>query len=563
MPNPSLNNGGSDMIQMVGNPAQLNAAFATLKLYPTDPANVPNGTLRVSVSDADSFYDPTTGYFYQVIPCTSPCTWAAAKANAATRSYHGMQAYLFSPWSAHENDFVQKLVSTDSWMGATDNASDINAACGTSKTQGSGAQGAASPSSYTEGNWYWIFGAHKCVQFARETTGGWNYGAYGSGGYTAVGGNYANWASGEPNNCCVNGENFAQYYNSSAGWNDLSATSTQNAYIAQYGGLGETTTGLSVSSASGPFQVAPSAPQQPRFYDWWAGDGTITVVLQAPTSNGGSPVTGYTVYPYQIVGRKVLKNVTCTLDNVNGVYSQFTCPAANFQKYGFVAAATNAYGTSSFANFYRDISQWVTPGFDRYIDSVDITAIRGATVNWTKPSTGSITAYKIVAAAEYGKIAGSCTVNVTDQTQQQFSCTINKLRTNNYYLFNMQVKTPSTKKMTGVNWSDNYWFDGAGTYKRPGEVSRISAHSNHDGSMDVWFNQSIGDINTYHVARAYDANGNVVSSCDMGYTNDSTLCTISGLTPGVRYKLNITGYNDATDLSLTGGQKSLSITRRA
>ena len=154
----------------------------------------------------------TNGHFYEYV--TSGQNWTAAKADAESRVYLNMHGYLATITSAGENEFIRQKLSSDGWIGASDDYQLINAAT----TPGLYANQGAS-----EGKWYWVTGPEKGTQFSNVST--------------TVPGQYSNWNSGEPNNS--GNENYGEIYSSGGGtpgkWNDLNGTQPLG-YVVEYGG---------------------------------------------------------------------------------------------------------------------------------------------------------------------------------------------------------------------------------------------------------------------------------------------------------------------------------------
>jgi glucose/arabinose dehydrogenase len=117
--------------------------------------------------------------------------------------------------------------------------------------------------------------------------------------------------------------------------------STQALYYTTYAGGGQ------VRRVS--FGLA--APSAPTIGSAVAGNGEATVSWTAPTSNGGSPITGYVVTPYVgfVGGTPTVFGSTSTTQTITGL--------TNGSTYRFRVQATNAIGTSG----YSKVTNPVTP----------------------------------------------------------------------------------------------------------------------------------------------------------------------------------------------------------
>jgi hypothetical protein len=156
------------------------------------------------------FYNPLTEHFYEYV--SGSTTWTNSKSSAENRSYFGRAGYLATMSSEAENNFIWKLMSSDGWFGASDEMTQVNTAKGTT---------AYASQTAVEQKWHWVTGPEKGTQF--------------SNGSTAVTGQYAKWAGGEPNN--AGGEHYGQFYSGNSGqWNDLPNTSLPG-YICEYGDM--------------------------------------------------------------------------------------------------------------------------------------------------------------------------------------------------------------------------------------------------------------------------------------------------------------------------------------
>ncbi|HVQ49176.1 MAG TPA: fibronectin type III domain-containing protein, partial [Mycobacterium sp.] len=168
------------------------------------------------------------------------------------------------------------------------------------------------------------------------------------------------------------------------------------------------------SPASAP--VTPVAPPSaPTAVTGVAGDGQVTVTWAAPTSTGGSPITGYTVTATP--GAKTCQTtgtLTCTVPGLT-----------NGTAYTFTVTATNAAGTSTPSK-----GQIVTPVAPPSAPTT-VKAVAGngqVTVTWAAPSStgGSpITGYTVTASPG-GK---------TCQTTGELTCTVQGLTNSTAYTF--------------------------------------------------------------------------------------------------------------------------------
>lgn len=164
---------------------------------------------RITFVAGTVFYNPLTDHYYEYV--SGSITWTNSKTSAEGRSYFGKVGYLATMSSEAENNFIWKLMSSDAWFGASDDYIYVNAAKGYT---------AYVNQSLVEQKWHWVTGPEKGTQFSNTST--------------AITGQYAKWAGGEPNN--AGGEHYGQFYSSNSGqWNDLPNTSLPG-YICEYGG---------------------------------------------------------------------------------------------------------------------------------------------------------------------------------------------------------------------------------------------------------------------------------------------------------------------------------------
>lgn len=199
------------------------------------PPADPSGPLELDVAAArhisGTYYLSHNGHYYEPVDNGSNITWSDAKVDAESRTLHGMQGYLATITSADENDFVSTYTpAADVWIGASDDSSFT-----------------ADPA---EGNWYWVSGPENGTQF-------WT----GDGTGATVGGQYASWAPGEPNNHGT-GEDFAvtNWSGALGEWNDLANDNGSSNYLVEYGGMPSDATDIPTATTTGSFEVAALPP---------------------------------------------------------------------------------------------------------------------------------------------------------------------------------------------------------------------------------------------------------------------------------------------------------------
>jgi hypothetical protein len=274
-------------------------------------------------------------HYYEWVPANG-ITWLQAKAQAATKSFNGMQGYLVTVTSAAEMAFVNSKIQGQGWMGASDLAS--------------------------EGTWRWVTGPEGMENggLGRHFSNQFKTGNCSANTAPGINGNYANWGGGEPNDCGANigqfaptdpnrgGEHYAHFYGGGI-WNDYpNSVGAITGYIVEYGGLESctpvltatatvtitvnpkpvlsavTTNVMCVGGNNGAIDLSVSSGQTPFTYNWSNGastqdvnnlpTGTYTVTVT--TADGCSTQGSYTINQVDNVPPVALaKNVTVQLDD--------------------------------------------------------------------------------------------------------------------------------------------------------------------------------------------------------------------------------------------------------
>jgi RHS repeat-associated protein len=166
---------------------------------------------------------------------------------------------------------------------------------------------------------------------------------------------------------------------------------------------------------------AATAPGAPSTVKATAGNAQATVTFKAPTSNGGSPITGYTVTSSPAGGVDSNAGTTGLSHIVTGL--------VNGTAYTFTVKATNAIGTSVASTASASITPATVPG----IPTIG-TATGGnakATITFTAPTSNggsAITSY--TATSTPGSKTGTCTVS---------PCTVSTLTNGTAYTFTIKA----------------------------------------------------------------------------------------------------------------------------
>ncbi|MCA0242289.1 MAG: hypothetical protein LCI02_15675 [Proteobacteria bacterium] len=132
------------------------------------------------------------GHWYDIVylPTGGGMTWDQAFADAPTRSHLGQAGYMATVTSAGEQAFIAGNFSAEAWLGGNDRA--------------------------VEGDFVWQNGPEAGQPFS-----------------------FTNWGSGEPNNCCSDGEDDVVINFVASGlWNDIGLPSFPDyaqPYIIEYG----------------------------------------------------------------------------------------------------------------------------------------------------------------------------------------------------------------------------------------------------------------------------------------------------------------------------------------
>src|SRR5437016_3155054 len=148
-----------------------------------------------------------------------------------------------------------------------------------------------------------------------------------------------------------------------------------------------------IPQASSLATAIPSAPQNLQAT---AGTGNVTLSWQAPSSNGGSPITGYKIYRSSSSGTEGL------LITIGNLTSYTNTGLASGHTYFYKVAAVNGIGTSSLSN-EASATTLTIPSAPQNLQAT--AGIGNVTLSWQAPSSNGglpITNYKIYRSSSSG-----------------------------------------------------------------------------------------------------------------------------------------------------------------
>jgi titin len=137
--------------------------------------------------------------------------------------------------------------------------------------------------------------------------------------------------------------------------------------------------GTGAASSASNSVTAPSVPSAPTIGSATSGNGTATLTWTAPSSNGGSTVTGYKVTPYLSGSAQTAQTFTSTAT------SQVITSLTNGSPYTFKVAAINGVGTGALSGASNSVTPATTPGAPTIGGAT--AGVASATVTWTAPSS--------------------------------------------------------------------------------------------------------------------------------------------------------------------------------
>ena len=278
--------------------------------------------------------------------------------------------------------------------------------------------------------------------------------------------------------------------------------------------------------------TAPTVPAAPTNVSATAGNGTATVSWTAPT-NGGSPITGYTITPY--IGGTAQTPMTIT-GNPPATSTTIT-GLTNGTPYTFTVKATNTVGPGPESTPSNSVTP-TAPTVPAAPTNVSATAGNGtATVSWTAPTNGGspITGYTITPY-----IGGTAQTPMTiTGNPPATSTTITGLTNGTPYTFT--VKATNTVGPGPESTPSNSVTPTAPTV--PAAPTNVSATAGNGTASVSWTAPGNGGSPiTGYTITSYIGTTAQTSTTITG-TPPDTSTTITGLTNGTAYTFTVTATN--------------------
>lgn len=349
----TMTGNNSSTVNLSGTVANLNTALATLTY---SRASTGTDTLEVSLVEAGEVFFEDNGHLYKYI--SDAGTWNAAKPKAEALTLYGAAGYLATITSGAENDFVTARLANAGWMGASDAA--------------------------VENAWRWVTGPEAGTQFWSGLSGG-----------STVGGNYANWGTGEPNNS--GDEDCGQYLAGGSGkWNDLPCgSSSLPGYVAEFGAPGALPTvvaqNISIVTADVPAIVSLSPANAATNVSTTA--NLVITFTKSVSANAGS------VSIYRASDDALVEAIDVTGDQISGEgTTAITINPASALAEGveyYVTVPSTAFKDASDNLFggFTDDATWAFTTADETAPSITSLSASAATttvtVSWTTNEAAS------------------------------------------------------------------------------------------------------------------------------------------------------------------------------
>ena len=266
------------------------------------------------------------------------------------------------------------------------------------------------------------------------------------------------------------------------------------------------------------------------------GNGQVTLNWTAPSSNGGSAITGYKVYEGTTTGGENLTTPVCSGNTTSCAVTGLT----NGTTYFFKVVATNTVGDSALSN-ETSATPATVPG------SPVLSATPGngqVTLNWTAPSSNggsAITGYKVYE----GTTAGGENLTTPVCTVSATTCAVTGLTNGTTYFF----KVLATNAVGDSALSNEASATPLGVPDAPTGLTATPGNGQVGLSWTAPSSNGGSAITGYKVYEGTTTGGENLTTpvC----TVSATTCAVTGLTNGTTYFFKVLATNANGDGGLS------------
>lgn len=264
-----------------------------------------------------------------------------------------------------------------------------------------------------------------------------------------------------------------------------------------------------------------------------ASSTSATVNWTAPTSTGGSAITGYSI----------VSSPATTTQSAGSSATSMTFTGLTYgTSYTFTVAAVNAIGTGTYSSSSSSITPYTTPGTPTNVSGSSTASSTTVTLAWTAPSNrgSAITGYSVIAT----DASGATTTKSTGSTSASYSFT------------GLTYAVAYTFTVAAINAVGTGSYSSSSSsitpYTTPGSPTTSDANVSGTVAVVTWSAPSAnGRSITSYTVRATDSSGNATTNST---GSSSTSYTFTGLTSGRAYTFTVA----ATNLAGTGSYGSAS-----
>ena len=291
--------------------------------------------------------------------------------------------------------------------------------------------------------------------------------------------------------------------------------------------IGDSTPSNASNAVTPKAPTAPAAPSAPTAV---AGDAQATVTWTAPSDNGGSDVTGYTVAAVEDAMK------TCTPTPATALTCTVT-GLTNDTAYTFTVVATNTIGTSSASAPSNSVTPKAPTAPGKPSAPAASAGNAEATITWADASdTGgsAITGYTVTAVED-------ATKTCTPTPATALTCTVTGLTNGTAYTFTLVARNVVGDSVA----SDPSNSATPATVTEPGKPAAPTAVAGDASATVTWVaatDDGGSDITGYTITAVEDA----TKSCTQTPATALT-CTVTGLTNGTAYTFTLVATNAIGD----------------